>query len=99
MTRQGRARVRPARRRAASSLHPPANLNPENTMSTKSQTADDTHQELKSLLHEAEKALSETAGDAGEKFDELRERLRSALDRGRFSFENIRSETVRRAKQ
>jgi ElaB protein len=55
--------------------------------------------ELKSLLREAEKALSHTSGEAGEKFDELRERLRDALSHGRYSFDNIRSETVRRAKQ
>jgi len=65
-------------------------------MSAKTETETDAT-ELKSLLREAEKALSE--GEPGEKFDELRERLREALNAGRFSFENIRAETVRRAKQ
>ncbi|HWA28778.1 MAG TPA: DUF883 family protein [Lacunisphaera sp.] len=68
-------------------------------MSAKSQTSEETHQDLKELLHEAEQALSHAGGEAGEKFDELRERLRAALEKGRFSFENIRAETVRRAKQ
>ena len=47
---------------------------------------------LKVLLHDAERALSNTAGAAGEKFDELRERMRSALEAGR-------DEAKRRAKQ
>lgn len=55
--------------------------------------------DLRSLLQEAEHALSHTAGEAGEKFDELRERLRAALDDGRSSLERLRTETVRRAKQ
>jgi len=67
----------------------PATQNPE------FHTADD----LKALLHEAEQALSQTAGDAGDKFDELRGRLRTALDQGRYSLERLRSEAVRRAKQ
>lgn len=75
------------------------NLNPKNTMSDKSQTIEDTQQNLKELLHEAEQALSHSAGDAGEKFEELRERLRAALDKGRYSLENIRAEAARRAKQ
>jgi ElaB/YqjD/DUF883 family membrane-anchored ribosome-binding protein len=58
-------------------------------------TADD----LKALLHEAEQALSNTAGEAGDKFDELRERLRTALDNGKVSFERLRTEATRRAKQ
>lgn len=53
--------------------------------------------ELKTLLREAEKALS--SGETGEKIEELRERLRDVINQGRFSLENIRSETVRRAKQ
>jgi ElaB/YqjD/DUF883 family membrane-anchored ribosome-binding protein len=67
-------------------------------MSSKSRTAEDSH-DLKALLHEAEKALSNTAGAAGEKFDDLRERLRDALDQGRYSYEHLKEETVRRAKQ
>lgn len=68
-------------------------------MSEKTQTAEDTHHDLKALLHEAEQALGDTVGDAGEKFDELRERLRAALNQGRYSLDHLRTETVRRAKQ
>jgi len=62
---------------------------------SETQTADD----LKALLHEAEQALSDTAGEAGEKFDELRERLREALDSGKYSFDRVKTEATRRAKQ
>jgi ElaB/YqjD/DUF883 family membrane-anchored ribosome-binding protein len=54
---------------------------------------------LKALLHEAEQALSNTAGEAGDKFEELRERLRVAVDEGRTSLEQLRVEATRRAKQ
>ena len=67
-------------------------------MSQKTHT-EDTHQELKDLLHEAEKALGHTVGEAGDKFDELRERLRAALEKGRYSFDHLKEETVKRAKQ
>ena len=63
--------------------------------SPESHTAED----LKALLHEAEQALSHTAGAAGDKFDELRDRLRTALDSSKYSFEHIRTEATRRAKQ
>lgn len=62
---------------------------------TEAHTADD----LKALLQEAEQSLSHTAGEAGDKFDELRSRLRTALDNGRYSLEQIREEATRRAKQ
>ncbi len=65
------------------------------TKTEESHTADD----LKALLHEAEQALSNTAGEAGDKFDELRGRLRTALDSGKDTFERLRTETTRRAKQ
>ncbi len=65
------------------------------TESTETRTAD----ELKALLHEAEQALSHTAGEAGDKFDELRSRLRTALDHGRYSLDHLREEATRRAKQ
>lgn len=95
-----KVRARASRRLPAkSSSLPPANLNPANTMSSRSHTTDDTHQDLKELIQEAEQALSHTAGDAGEKFDELRERLRAAIDQGRSTFENLRSETIRHARQ
>lgn len=67
-------------------------------MSTTVKAETDTS-ELRSLLREAEKALSKSSGEAGEKFDELRDRLRDALSDGRWSIDNIRQETVRRAKQ
>jgi ElaB/YqjD/DUF883 family membrane-anchored ribosome-binding protein len=60
------------------------------TRSSRSETQNASH--LRVLLHDAEKALSNTAGAAGEKFDELRERMRSAVDAGR-------AEAARRAKQ
>lgn len=65
------------------------------TSKTESHTADD----LKALLHEAEQALSHTAGEAGDKFDELRGRLRTALDSGKYSLDRLRTEATRRAKQ
>lgn len=60
------------------------------TKPSRSETAATSH--LRGLLRDAEKALSSTAGAAGEKFDELRERIRSALETGR-------AEATRRAKQ
>ena len=79
------------------------NLNSDPIMSTstskKNESESDTTEDLKALLHEAEQALSSTAGEAGEKFDELRERLRDALETGKYSFDRIRSEATRRAKQ
>jgi ElaB/YqjD/DUF883 family membrane-anchored ribosome-binding protein len=71
-------------------------------MSTKnheSTTLDNPTAELKALLREAEKALSHSGGEAGEKFDELRGRLRDALSTHHFSLDAIKQETVRRAKQ
>ncbi len=69
-------------------------------MSTKTEsTLDNPTAELKALLREAEKALSHSGGEAGEKFDELRGRLRDALSSSHFSIDAIRQETVRRAKQ
>ena len=62
---------------------------------TEAHPADD----LRALLHEAELALTQTAGDAGDKFDELRGRLRAALDQGRHSLDRLRTEATRRAKQ
>lgn len=60
------------------------------TKSSRSESHNTSH--LQVLLHDAEKALSNTAGAAGEKFDELRERMRDALEAGR-------AEATRRAKQ
>ena len=55
-----------------------------------------TAENLQALLHEAEQALSDTAGD---KFDDLRERLRVAVDSSKDTFARIRGQAVRRAKQ
>ena len=69
-------------------------------MSTKTESpTDNPAAELKALLREAEKALGSTTGEAGEKFDELRDRLRTALHNDHFSFDTIKQETVRLAKQ
>jgi ElaB/YqjD/DUF883 family membrane-anchored ribosome-binding protein len=69
-------------------------------MSTKTETpTDNPTTELKALLREAEKALANTSNEAGENFEDLRERLRSALANGHFSLESLRQETVRRARQ
>ncbi len=51
-----------------------------------------TAEDLKALLHEAEQALSHTAGEAGDKIDELRARLRTALRGGKDAFDQVRSE-------
>jgi ElaB/YqjD/DUF883 family membrane-anchored ribosome-binding protein len=58
-----------------------------------------TPDEIRSLLHDVESALSETTGEAAEKFTELRERLREVLAEGESKFERVRGEAVRRAKQ
>ena len=58
-----------------------------------------TTEDLKALLHEAEQALSSTAGEAGDKFDELRIRLRSAIDNGKYSLEQLRHDAKRRMQQ
>ena len=53
---------------------------PSRPMSSKTESVtDNPTAELKSLLREAEKALGSGGGEPGEKFDELRERLRAAL--------------------
>ncbi len=74
----------------------PANLNSKTTMSDKSDTLEATQQNLKDLLREAEQAL---AGEAGDKVEELRDRLRAAINEGRYSLATLRAETARRAKQ
>ena len=66
---------------------------------TTEKNAAHTTDDLKALLHEAEQALSSSAGVAGDKFEELRDRLRSALDSGKYSFERLRTEATQRAKQ
>ena len=69
-------------------------------MSTKTETpSDNPTAELRALLREAEKALANTTSEAGENFDDLRERLRTALANGHFSLASLRQETMRRARQ
>lgn len=68
-------------------------------MSSSTKSESHTADELKALLHDAEQALSHTAGEAGDKFDDLRHRLRTALDSGKFSLDRLRTEATRRAKQ
>lgn len=62
-------------------------------------TANSTPEEIRALLHDVESALSETTGEAAEKFTELRERLQAVLAEGQSSFERVRTEAARRAKQ
>lgn len=62
-------------------------------------TATTTPEEIRTLLQDIESALSETTGNATEEFAELRERLQAALAAGQSSYERVRDETVRRAKQ
>ena len=63
-------------------------------------TAEDTEsttlENLQVLLHEAEQALSDGAGD---KFDDLRERLRVAVDSGKNTYARVRAQAVRSARQ
>lgn len=68
-------------------------------MSHSSSTESTSAADLKALLQEAEQALANTGDEAGAKFDELRERLRAALDSGKDTFERLRGEATRRAKQ
>jgi ElaB/YqjD/DUF883 family membrane-anchored ribosome-binding protein len=62
-------------------------------------TATSTPDEIRALLHDVETALSETTGEAAERFTELRERLRAVLAEGQSSYERVRDEAMRRAKQ
>ena len=62
-------------------------------------TETSTPEEIRALLHDVESALSETTGEAAEKFSELRERLQAVLAEGQSSFERVRAEAARRAKQ
>lgn len=63
------------------------------------QNPDAASDDLKELLREAERALSHV-GPAGDKFDELRERLRAAVGpHGCYGLNELREETVKRVKQ
>lgn len=61
--------------------------------------ASTTAEDLKVLLREAEQALSDSTSEAGDKFDELRERLRGALNDGKHSLARLRDEAGRQAKK
>ena len=66
-------------------------------MATTAEDTDTTTAEnLQALLHEAEQALSDTAGD---KFDDLRDRLRVAVDSGKNTFARLRTQAARGARQ
>jgi ElaB/YqjD/DUF883 family membrane-anchored ribosome-binding protein len=56
-------------------------------------------EDIRVLLKDVESALSETTGEAAEKFAEVRERLRAVLAEGQSSYERACDEAVRRAKQ
>jgi ElaB/YqjD/DUF883 family membrane-anchored ribosome-binding protein len=58
-----------------------------------------TPEEIRTLLHDVETALSETTGEAAEKFTELRERLQAVLAEGQSSYERIKTEAARHARQ
>lgn len=57
-----------------------------------------TPEEIRALLHDVEAALSETTGEAAEKFSELRERLQAVLAEGQSSFERLKTQAVRHAR-
>jgi ElaB/YqjD/DUF883 family membrane-anchored ribosome-binding protein len=68
-------------------------------MADNTETTTSTPEEIRALLHDVESALSETTGEAAEKFTELRERLQAVLAEGQSSYERIKTEAVRHAKQ
>jgi ElaB/YqjD/DUF883 family membrane-anchored ribosome-binding protein len=63
---------------------------------TKANSHSRTAPDLRTLLRDTEHALGDAAG---EKFDELRERVRTALDHGKESLEDLRLEATKRARQ
>jgi len=54
--------------------------------------------DLKELTSDAEAMLQATAGQAGEKMNELRHRLSSALDSAKVTYHQIQEKTVAGAK-
>jgi ElaB/YqjD/DUF883 family membrane-anchored ribosome-binding protein len=68
-------------------------------MADKTESTTTSPEDIRALLHDVETALSETTGEAAEKFTELRERLQAVLAEGQSSYERVKTETVRRAKQ
>lgn len=55
-----------------------------------------TADELKTLLSDAEQALSQSAGD---RFASLRNRLQTALEHGKDALDNVRLQTTYRVRQ
>ena len=54
--------------------------------------------DLKALTNDAEAMLQATAGQAGEKMNELRQRLSSALGSAKVTYDHIQEKTVAGAK-
>ena len=54
--------------------------------------------DLKELSHNAEAALQETAGQAGEKMEAVRDHLSNALDAAKSTYHRIQERTVAGAK-
>lgn len=54
--------------------------------------------DIKLLARDAEELLKATAGEAGEKIKEVRERLSKALETARSTCENLQDQTVETAK-
>lgn len=52
--------------------------------------AQDTSADLRALIADAEKLLSSAGADADDKIVELRDRMRSAIDEGRSTYERLR---------
>lgn len=74
-----------------------------NTPTTAADTADhhleDSVNELKALVRDAEKALSKGGDFAEGKLDDLRDRLRSALDKGNSLYQRTREVAIERGEQ
>ena len=66
-----------------------------NTATATNDTADNTVEELRALIREAEAALNSTSGNVNGDLDDLRERLREAAAEGRSMLNNL-ADTVRR---
>lgn len=74
-----------------------------NTSTTAVDTADrhleDSVKELKDLVRDAEKALSKGGDFAEGKLDDLRDRLRSALEKGNSLYQRTREIAIERGEQ
>lgn len=63
------------------------------------QAGSDTAEDLKTLLHEAESALSSVTGEASDQVGDLRKRLRLAISDGKGSIERLRTEAIHKARE